>query len=235
MSTLTLPALDDALKPLGFTLNGEPIWPVFGSERNIDPTGKGGDPDAEDDDEADDEDDADDDSEDDEEGGDGKKDEGEWKPPTKEEWERTQRALKRANGQARKHRQARKQEGGDDAAQKAVEAAEKKFKPVAVRSAAKASLLEAGLNDASDARISRLLKMIDMDEVDVDEDGDVNGLDDQIDAIKDDFPALFEAKKDEPKRKATKLDASGRKSGSGGGEKLSVGEKIARQMLGSKS
>jgi hypothetical protein len=54
--------------------------------------------------------------------------------------------------------------------------------------------------------------MIDLDEVDVDDDGDVVGLDDQVDSIKEDYPELFRPAEQQRKR-ATKLDASNRQGG----------------------
>ncbi|MEU9819200.1 phage scaffolding protein [Pseudonocardia alni] len=218
--TTQLPTdVEDVLVPIGYGLDGAPIWPVFGAE--------------DDEDEADDDtiEVGEDDDSDDDEDEDGEK---EWTPPTKAEWEKVQRSLKRANESAKKRRVEQKNTGSDDAVKKAEEAAEKRFKPVAVRSAAKAALLEAGLNDASDDRIKKLMRMIDMDDVEIDDDGDVEGLEDQIDSIKEDFPALFEKKTEGgTRRRATRLDASGR-NGGGGPTKKSTAERLAASALGKK-
>lgn len=98
------------------------------------------------------------------------------------------------------------------AREEAVANTEKKLKPVVVNAAAKAALLAAGLNDTSDAKIKKLLRTLELDDIDIDDDGEVSGLDDQIDGIKDAFPELF--KKDEPapatKVRAPRLDAAGK-------------------------
>lgn len=61
------------------------------------------------------------------------------------------------------------------------------YKPVVVRLAAKAELLAAG---AQPGKVARLLKMIDVGEVEVDEDGDVD-VSDQVAELKADLPELF--------------------------------------------
>jgi hypothetical protein len=201
-----------------------PVWPVLGAasdddddDLGIDLAG-GGKPAARQAVDQDDEDDEDLDDEHDDEDAAGDKDKDTWKPPTKDEWQKVQDALSNSNAEAKRYRlrlreqrreqreaqqQAAKSGTSDDeaaarAAQDAADAAERKYKPVAVRSAARAALLAAGLNDGSDSVMRKLLKLVDMDDVDLDEDGDVVGLDDQIDDIKDTFPRLFE--KTEPEQ-----------------------------------
>ena len=121
------------------------------------------------------------------------------------------------------------------AREEAAAAAEKKLKPVVVNSAAKAALLAAGLTDTSDAKIKKLLRTLDLDDIDIDEDGEVSGLDDQIDGIKDAFPELF--KKDEPapvtKVRAPRLDAAGKNNARPAPK--TTGERYAEQILGSRS
>lgn len=209
-------------EPIGYLTSGVPVWPVRGGEDdddegdagNIDPAAGDGD------DEGDDGDD------------DGKG--GEFKAPTEAEWRRTQAALTKANADAKRHRlRARElskpKEGDDDAAKTATDAAEKRYKPVAIRSAAKAAFLEAGLNDASPDRVKKLLRMVDLDEVDVDADGDVTGLDEQIESVKDDYPELFKPA-EQPRKRATKLDAANRQN-TGDGKLSSTGEKIAAALF----
>lgn len=214
-------------EPIGYLTSGTPVWPVRGAEDddddgdggNIDPVPAGGDGDG--DDEGD--------------GGDGKGGEP-FKAPTEVEWRRTQAALAKANAEAKRQRlkakELAKPANGDDDAAKAEAAkveAEARYKPVAVRSAAKAAFLEAGLNDASPERIKRLLRMVDLDEVDVDTDGDVTGLDEQIDSVKDDYPELFRPA-DQPRKRTTRLDAANRQT-VGDGKPRSTGEKIAAAVL----
>lgn len=158
----------------------------------------------------------------------------EWTAPTKEEWDRTQAALKKANEEAKRHRLkarelAKDTDAADDGkAQKAAEDAEKRFKPVAIRSAAKAALLEAGLNDASPSQLKRLVGMLDMADIDVDDDGEVDGLDEQISDIKTDFPMLF---KTAERKRTGRLDAANRDSG-GKIVPKTTGEKHAAALFG---
>ena len=221
-------------EPIGYLTSGVPVWPVRGGEggeggegdddEGID-TGAGGD--------------GDDDDEDDDDDGKGKKgdDAGKGKKyvaPTEDEWRRTQAALTRANGDAKRHRLkvrelSKPKEGETDAAQAE---AEKRYKPVAIRSAAKAAFLEAGLADASPERVKKLLRMVDLDEVDVDADGDVTGLDEQIESVKDDYPELFKPA-EQPRKRTTRLDASNRQTG-GTDKPRSTGEKIAAAVLAGK-
>ena len=222
-------------EPIGYLTSGEPVWPVLGAEGdddddddgNIDPTGGGSGGD----------DDDDDDDDDDKGGKDGKKGDDKnkkYEPPSEDEWKRTQAALTRANTEAKRHRLKAKElskpkEGEDEKVKQAAEDAEKRFKPVAIRSAAKAGFLEAGLNDASPERVKKLLRLIDMDDVDVDDDGDVVGLDTQIDGIKADYPELFRPA-DGQRKRAPKLDASGKPRGGDNGKAKSIGEKIAADL-----
>jgi hypothetical protein len=127
----------------------------------------------------------DDDSEDDEE---------EPKLPTAEEWKKTQEALTKANAEAKKHRLALRaakktaasSEDTEDAAAKAEAAAAAKWKPKVVNSAAVAALAEAGARNPE-----RLVKLVEHDDLDVDDDGTVSGLDDEVDRLKEDYPELF--------------------------------------------
>lgn len=140
-----------------------------------------------------------------------------WTPPTEAEWRATQEKLKKANGQAAAHRKEAdelKRKGETEAeanARKAREEADanasKTWKPRIVRQAARAALVEAGLTGAPD----RLLKLVDVDQVEVDDEGEVTGLDEQIKGLKKDYPELF------AKRGAGRIDAAD-KGGDGGGK-----------------
>lgn len=158
-----------------------------------------------------------------------------WKAPTKDEWERTQAALKKANDEAKTHRlklrdaQKATEDADGKAAREAAEAAERRYKPVAVRSAARAAFLEAGLADARPERVSKLLRMLDLDSLDVADDGDVTGLADQVAGIKADYPELF-AKTKTP---APRIDGSNRNAGNGQFTPKTTGEKIMAQVFGS--
>jgi hypothetical protein len=88
------------------------------------------------------------------------------------------------------------------------------------RSWAKLALKEAGLQGTPD----KLLKLIDTDDIEVDEDGEVDGLTEQIDELKKDFPELFAKKR----RGIDGADKDRQRSN----EKLSPSEIQARQMRG---
>lgn len=155
-----------------------------------------------------------------------------WTPPTKDEHEKMQRALAKANAEAKdwrtKHKALADQHSTDaeKTAQEQAEAAEKRFKPVAVRSAAKAAFLEAGLQGGTPERIARVVRMLDLDALDIDDDGDVTGLSEQVAAIKKDYPELFTPTDKRPPRLST-----GDKPPTNG-KTLTTGEKIAAQVRG---
>jgi hypothetical protein len=59
----------------------------------------------------------------------------------------------------------------------------------------------------SKAQVNRLVKMVDLADVEIDDSGEVTGLDDQIDEIKADFPDLFNPQR----RRSPDLDVKDRK------------------------
>lgn len=123
----------------------------------------------------------------------------------------------------------------ETAREEAAAAAEQKLKPVVVNAAAKAALLSAGLSATGDATIKKLLRTLDLADIDVGDDGEVTGLEEQIDGIREAFPELF--KKDEAapvaKIRAPRLDAAG-KSNTPTAPKT-TGERYAQQILGNRS
>lgn len=155
-----------------------------------------------------------------------------WTPPTKDEHERMQRALAKANAEAKTHRetaralQAKSEDADGKAAREAAEAAEKRYKPVAVRSAAKAAFLEAGLQGATPERVAKLVRMLDLDALEIDSDGEVTGLEDQVKSVKTDYPELFTPTDRRPPR------INGGDRPPSNGKVLTTGEKIAAQVLG---
>jgi hypothetical protein len=94
------------------------------------------------------------------------------------------------------------------------EAAVATWKPLVVNSAAKAALSSVGLIGKPD----RLLRLIDLDEVDVDpESGELDGLDEQVADLKREYPHLFRKKgtrnldaadKDGTRKPTSKMTAS---------------------------
>jgi hypothetical protein len=150
-----------------------------------------------------------------------------YKPPSKDEWARTQAALKKANDDAKRHRLRNKEleekARGDEtehekALREAREEGEKKFRTPLVRTAVRGALVEAGalafLEEEKDpkseeaqkkasARMSRLMKLVDFDALDVDEDGSVSGLEAAVAELTRDLPDLFAAPVRKPKVKVT--------------------------------
>lgn len=60
----------------------------------------------------------------------------------------------------------------------------------ALKAEAKAKLTEQGIKD-----VDRFVKRLDFNSVGLDEDGNLTGLDEQIDGFKNDFPEVFDAKR----------------------------------------
>ncbi|MFB7111735.1 phage scaffolding protein [Streptomyces sp. NPDC056291] len=117
-----------------------------------------------------------------------------WKPPTELEWRKVQRALKRANKEAENLRrnsettnEAEKEETEKRIREEAVTDSEARWKPIVVKQAARAALAEAGLVKNP----NRLLKLLEMDDIDVSEDGEIDGLDEQIRDFKKEYPEFF--------------------------------------------
>lgn len=131
----------------------------------------------------------------------------EYKPPSKDEWARTQAALKKANEDAKRHRLRNKEledkVRGDEtehekALREAREEGEKRFREPMKRSGVRAALAEAGFT-APD----RLMKLIDWDAISVDDEGDLLGVDAEVDRVKSDYPELLPQEKPKPKPRPT--------------------------------
>ncbi len=156
-----------------------------------------------------------------------------WTPPTEAEWKATQAKLKKANGEAAAHRKQadelrRKGETETEAAartarEEAEKAATTTWKPRLVRMAARTALVEAGLIGKPD----RLLRLIDAEQVEIDEDGEVSGIDEQIADLKKEYPDLF------GKRGAARIDGADRgDSGAGSSGGMSRATKLLLQQAG---
>jgi hypothetical protein len=112
----------------------------------------------------------------------------------------------------------------------AEEAALAKAKPGLVRSAARDALRDAGLvvptGAKSEAALARAFRLIDLEEVDVDEDGTVSGLEDQVRAVKRDYPELF------AKRGGRNVDAGAGSNGDPGKKSETSASKLAALVRG---
>lgn len=125
--------------------------------------------------------------------------------PSAAEWARTQAALKKANEDAKRHRLRNKEledkARGDEtehekALREAREEGERRFREPMKRAGVRAALAEAGF-----ATPDRFLKLVDWDAVSVDDDGDVIGVEAEVDRIKADYPELLPQDKPKPKPK----------------------------------
>jgi len=132
--------------------------------------------------------------------------------------------------------------------EKAKDEGREAFKPTVIRMAARAELMAAG---ARPALVDRLVRMIDVNEVDIDDDDGTIDVTDQVDALKKDMPEMFGPKRATTKRtrKTSGGDGSGSGSGSGkgsarkaggagggdegaGDEKLTAAQKVANRLRG---
>jgi len=124
----------------------------------------------------------------------------EYTPPSKEEWAKVQNALAKDRADAKKHREALKalkesQQTDDEAKiEEATKATAAKYRKPLVNTALKSALAEAGLK--GDA--TKYLKLIDTDAIDLDDDGELTGVDEQVSTFKSDFPELFDGRKQRP-------------------------------------
>lgn len=135
-------------------------------------------------------------------------------PPTEVEWRRVQDALSSANREAKKFRlelrdirkaqEVEKRKGETEheaalreAAEKAAAEKEGFYKPLVVRGAAAKALYDANvvLTDPAGkplpGRLDKILGLLKLDQLEVDPDGTVVGLDDQIKEIRAGFPEFF--------------------------------------------
>ena len=113
-----------------------------------------------------------------------------------------------------------------EAAEAARLAAEAKYKPATIKAAAVPALLTAG---AKPERADRLVKLLDLNALDVDANGEVTGLAAQVEAVKQEWPELFKSADDE-QRRAPRVATGDRPPVQE--RPLTSAEKIARQVLG---
>lgn len=186
-------------------VNGRPVYPIKGGsgENDPDPTD---DPEEDEDDPEEDED----------------PDAGKTPEQLAAELKTMRSSLSRANRQAKNWRRKANGENGDDkggdkggendgddsrkftkadldaARSEVQESATRKAKDQLVAVSLDMALREAGMNlpkdpDARKAKISRARRLIDMDDIAVNDDGELEGLSDQIAELKNEYPELFAA------------------------------------------
>jgi hypothetical protein len=170
--------------------------------------------------------------------------EDEWKSPTKEEWDKLQKAQKDAVdklAKVNKESMTRRQkirdlerQGEDEAAKakrEAEESAQARIKPVFARNA----LLEAQVQPG---RVDAVIKLVNLDAVEFDDNGEVSGLAEEVDRIKELLPEVFiQPQSEKPDtapapRPAPKAATAPKKPAKT--EERSAGERIAAQLLGTR-
>ena len=192
------------LAALGVRANGRPIWPIMGASE----------------DDGDGDDDEDDAGGGDDEDEDGAGDDDPWAGKSAEdlkaELARLSRTSTRNAADAKRWRERAQGKGGEGDAGKAGDKSKTSFTreeydesvkeardggraslmPALVRTAAESQLERAGLvlpsdDDARDAKIGRVIKLLDLDNIELDDNGKLIGLGSEIDALKDAYPELF--------------------------------------------
>lgn len=277
------------LEPVGYTLGGTPVYPVYGAQEldaepdEDDGPDEGGEPEPEDDD--------------------GKKGKSnKYVPPDEKEWIRVQASLNKANASAKTKREAaaalerRVRELEDEKTARDAEEERRKlladrqppapadssrkgrkgaasatppgptdlpanvltpaqvkaelakarreeretvaseYLDIARRSAARVALADAKVPKES---LGRLIRLIELDEIELDSDGEVvGGLDEQVESLRTDFPQLFAptapeepAKKSRPRPPRIPA-ANGSARPAAPERKLSTAEQMAESILG---
>lgn len=189
--------------------------------------GGSGDDDAEGDDEDDDEDEEDEDTSKKSDDGDDEDDEDESekdlpdnvKALLREARKNARAASKRATAAEAKARIAAKKSkagDGDDEADKVAEAearGAKKGETIAINASVRAALVSNGLSVGDDAprALKRAMRLIDVEDLTLNDDGTVDGLDDAIDDLKEEMPSLFR----KPKRQRGNINGGDTRDGKG--------------------
>lgn len=115
-------------------------------------------------------------------------------------------------------------------AQKAVADAESRasrFRDIAVRKEAERALQEAG----SKVSTKRLLKLLDLDGVEIDDAGKVEGLEDAIDELMDESPEFFKSADEAEEKEETKRPRVKRPGNIDGGTKTTAQRKLTTAEL----
>lgn len=121
---------------------------------------------------------------------------------------------------------------GDDKIRNEAKTEEQaRWKTMIARSAVRSALSEAG---APSKGLDRLAKLVDIEALDVSDDGEVDGLTTAVESLETDYPELFgkvEEEVVEEKTKAPKISASGKTSVE---KPKSAAEKIAQMLTASR-
>lgn len=114
------------------------------------------------------------------------------------------RQIRRELEETRRKNETAEEAARREAAEEAQRRADAKYKPISAR----AALLEAGVKPG---RVKGALKLLNLDEIEIDEDGEVTGLDSQVDGLREEWPELFvdQEQKPEPSRRPAARGADG--------------------------
>ena len=133
-----------------------------------------------------------------------------------------------------------------EAQEKTLKAATDKYKPALVKAGATAALLAAGPKKGKEG-VPRLLKLMDLDAIDLTDDNDLEGVEEEVLRLQEEYPELFndgsesakkdddeeevESKKTTTRRRTTSrsVDGAGKKPAE---KKLSTSELILKKMRG---
>lgn len=129
-----------------------------------------------------------------------------------------------------------------EAMEKATKSMESRYKPALVKASATALLLAAQPKKGKDG-IPRLLKLMNLDDIEVGENQEVEGVEEEVERLQADYPELFgdEAPKQEstetddekpPTRRTTSRGQDGAGNKRAPAKKLTTGELIMKRMRG---
>jgi hypothetical protein len=139
------------------------------------------------------------------------KDDDPFTPPSEVEWRKTQAALKKANEEGKRHRLRAKEleektraneTEHEKALREAREQGEARYRAPLVKAAARAALAEAGVTGSAE----RVMRLVDLEALSVDDDGDVVGVDEEVTRLKEEYPEFFQTVKPKPKARPTAAD-----------------------------
>lgn len=163
-------------------------------------------------------------------------------PPTVEtlqaELDRMKAALKKANRDAERNRRRATETPPvdvpdvDKVRAETEQATAGKYKPMVVKAHARTAFVEAGLvlpKDNHDTAMARVLKLLDLDDLDITDDGQVDGLREQVEDIRRDFPELFATTNG---RRVPRVDGADR--GAAPAAPKSSAEKLAATVMGAR-
>ncbi|GAA4082689.1 phage scaffolding protein [Actinomadura miaoliensis] len=117
-----------------------------------------------------------------------------------------------------------------EAAEKAAAEVEKKYKPLVVRTTAKAALIDAGVPKD---KLDRMIRLMNLDDIEVTDDGEVDGIDAQIAELQEEYPELF-TQPEPPRRKPSGAKAADGADKPPAKKRISPEQQILKRLRGEK-